>query len=124
MSAIAYKRGKVIGRQWLLAAMQTVAIGVLGGAVIPSASGAVVQSGEAAITCTNPYSGASWQIRIDYDRRTVESNPARISETEISWHDALDGRSYTLDRRTGKLTVVVASSTGGSFLYDQCKPEK
>jgi hypothetical protein len=73
-----------------------------------------------AITCTNPASGASWQITIDYDRGMVDANPARISDTKISWHDAKDGGNYTLDRTSGNLTVVVASSTGGYFLYDRC----
>ncbi len=79
------------------------------------------QAGEVAVTCTNPFSGASWRIAIDYDRGTVDANPARISETEISWRDARDGWRYTLDRKSGKLTVVLASATGGNFLYDQCK---
>ncbi len=79
------------------------------------------QAGEIAMTCTNPSSGASWQIAIDFDRGTVDSNPARITETEISWRDAKDGWRYGLDRKTGKLTVVLASATGGNFLYDQCK---
>jgi hypothetical protein len=73
------------------------------------------------ITCTNPASGATWQISIDYDRATVDANPARVSDAEISWHDAKDGGNYTLDRRSGALTVVVASSTGGYFLHDQCR---
>ncbi len=46
---------------------------------VPAVS-AEMQRGETAITCTNPVSGASWQIRIDYDRSTVDSNPARISQ--------------------------------------------
>jgi hypothetical protein len=75
----------------------------------------------AAITCTNPASGATWQISIDYDRATVDANPARVSDAEISWHDAKDGGNYTLDRRSGALTVVVASSTGGYFLHDHCR---
>jgi hypothetical protein len=79
--------------------------------------------GETAITCTNPISGTSWQIRVDYDRRTVDSYPARIGDAKISWHDAKDGGNYTLDRKSGNLTVVVASSTGGYFLYDRCKLE-
>lgn len=74
-----------------------------------------------AITCTNPASGATWRIRIDYDRARVDSNPARIGETEISWHDAKDGGNYTLDRRSGRLTVIMASSTGGYFLHDRCR---
>jgi hypothetical protein len=79
--------------------------------------------GETAITCTNPVSGTSWQIKVDYDRGTVDSYPARIGDAKISWHDATDGGNYTLDRKSGNLTVVVASSTGGYFLYDRCKLE-
>ncbi len=82
------------------------------------------QAGEIAVTCTNPSSGASWRIAIDADRGTVDSNPARMTDTEISWRDAKDGWRYTLDRKTGKLTVVLASATGGNFLYDQCELAK
>ena len=85
-----------------------------------AASAAEARHGEAAITCTNPASGVSWQVRIDYDKGTVDSNPARISDTQISWHDATDGGNYTLDRKSGKLTVIFASSTSGHFIYDQC----
>jgi hypothetical protein len=81
------------------------------------------QSGETVITCTNPASGASWQIQIDYDSRTVDSNPARINDVEISWHDRIDGGNYTLDRKSGNLTVIIASSTAGHFLYDHCRLE-
>ena len=81
------------------------------------------QGSETVMTCTNPTSGASWQIKIDYDRRTVDSNPARISDAEISWHDRTDGGNYTLDRKSGKLTVIIASSTAGHFLYDRCQLE-
>ena len=74
-----------------------------------------------AVTCTNPFSGASWQIAIDYELRTVDSNPAMIDEAEISWRDAKDGWRYTLDRKSGALTVVLASATGGNFLHDKCR---
>ena len=81
------------------------------------------QRGEVAITCTNPVSGAHWQIRIDYDHSTVDTNPARMTPAEISWRDAKDGWNYSLDRRSGNLTVVLASSTGGNFLHHRCKLE-
>ena len=81
------------------------------------------QHGKTAITCTNPASGASWQVRIDYDRGTADSNPARISDAQVSWHDPTDGGNYTLDRKSGELTVIVASSTGGYFLHHRCKLE-
>jgi hypothetical protein len=79
---------------------------------------------DSAVTCTNLVSGASWQIRINYERSTVDSNPAQISTTKISWHDRTDGGNYALDRRSGELTVIFASSTGGYFLHEHCNLEK
>ncbi len=76
----------------------------------------------AVMTCTNPASGTTWQIHIDYGRHTVDAYPASVSDAEISWHDDKDGGTYTLDRKTGKLSFVAASSTGGYFLFDQCRP--
>jgi hypothetical protein len=75
-------------------------------------------------TCTNPASGAQWQIRIDYGRRVVDSHPARIGDAEIKWHDARENTDYTLERKSGNLTVVVPSSTGGYFIHDHCKIAK
>ncbi len=92
------------------------------GIAVPAIGGEAPHSGTA-ITCTNPVSGASWQIRIDYDRSTVDSYPARIRDAEISWRDA-NGWNYRLDRKSGELTVVLASATGGNFLHDRCKLEK
>lgn len=63
------------------------------------------------------------ETRIDYARHMVDSDPARVSDTEISWHDVTDGGNYTLDRQSGDLTVVVALSTGGYFLHDRCRLE-
>lgn len=88
------------------------------GAIVSLANG---QAGATAMTCTNPVSGANWQIKIDYSRNTVDSNPARIGEATITWHDAKDGGNYTLDRKSGDLTIIVASSTGGAFFYHRCK---
>jgi hypothetical protein len=94
------------------------------GALWSAAPAALAEKRPVAVTCTNPVSGTRWQIAIDYEGRTVDANPARISEREISWHDAKDGGNYTLDRKSGALTVIGASSTGGYFLHDQCEPEK
>ncbi len=99
------------------------AIAALAAAMGVSAIDTRAQAGVTAITCTNPTSGASWQIRIDYGRGTVDSNPARISDGKVSWHDATDGGNYTLDRKSGDLTVIVASATGGYFLYHHCRLE-
>ena len=86
-----------------------------------SVSLANAQDRATAMTCTNPVSGANWQLKIDYGRNTVDSNPARIGDATITWHDAKDGGNYTLDRKSGNLTVIVASSTGGAFFYHRCK---
>jgi hypothetical protein len=97
------------------------AIAAIAAGLLAAGAAAAAPSGETAVTCTNASSGATWQIRIDYDRSTVDANPARISDTEISWRDREDGANYTLDRKTGKLTMVFASATGGNFLFHHCR---
>jgi len=82
------------------------------------------QEGATAVTCTNPVSGASWRIMIDYSKATVDSYRAKISDTKISWFDPQDGGNYTLDRKSGDLTASVASSTGGYFRHSRCSLEK
>jgi hypothetical protein len=103
-----------------------VRIGLLGAllAGISIAQAQVPREEAAMFTCTNPASGAQWQIRIDYGRHTVDSHPARFSDAEIYWHDARENTDYTLDRKSGNLTVVVPSSTGGYFIHDNCKLAK
>jgi hypothetical protein len=110
-------RGRIVFLKRLPAVGIVVAVA---GLAVPAMADAA-QPGAAAMTCTNPASGATWQISIDYDKVTVDANPAQISDAKISWHDAKDGGNYTLDRASGNLTVVVASSTGGYFLYDRCE---
>src|SRR5713226_9208150 len=87
------------------------------------AAPAAAQPSEVAITCTNPYSGASWQITIDYRTPAVDANPAHVSAGSISWFDPKDGGNYTLDRKTGALVGAVASSTGGFFRRGRCDLE-
>ena len=72
------------------------------------------------VICVNPASGASWEIRIDYD-----SNGGRQCRRIIAIGNFLEGcrqgNNYTLDRKSGALTQVAPSSTGGYFLHDRCK---
>ncbi len=89
-----------------------------------SAIAAKAPDATAIVTCTNPYSGVSWQIRIDYRRSTVDSNPAAIDDVSIAWQDGRTGRNYLLDRKSGALRVTLASATGGNFLYDRCKLDR
>ncbi len=102
----------------------------LAAATLVLASGAALATGDGAArrvaeaVCVNPFSGASWRITIDYDRATVDSNPARIDAAEISWRDPADGWNYQLDRKSGDLTVTLASATGGNFLHDRCKLDR
>jgi hypothetical protein len=102
----------------LAAAIASVAAGL----AVPAMSAGAAAS-QATLTCTNPVSGASWQITIDYRKSTVDANPAEITPVEISWFDPKDGGNYTLDRKTGDFTASVASSTGGYFRHGRCRPE-
>lgn len=72
-------------------------------------------------SCTNPASGATWEIKVDYARNLVDAFSADISDRWISWRDTAKGGIYDLDRSNGELTVRFASSTGGYFLYDKCR---
>ena len=101
-------------RQFSAAAMIAALAVVLGAASAASGAGA------ATITCTNPASGASWQVAVDPQKATVDANPARFSPGEISWYDPKDGGRYTLDRRSGELVASIASSTGGYFRRARC----
>lgn len=74
----------------------------------------------AAVTCTNPVSGASWQIVIDYGKGSVDANPAEITPAKITWFDPKDGGNDTLDRKSGDFTAIIASSTGGYFRRAHC----
>jgi hypothetical protein len=82
------------------------------------------QEGVTALICTNPANGMSWQVLIDYGKPTVDSYPAEITRTGISWFDPKDGSNYTFDRKSGDLTANVASSTGGYFRRARCTLEK
>jgi hypothetical protein len=99
----------------------TAVFAALATAMTPGAVRAQPQSPATAITCTNPASGATWQISIDFAKATVDAKPARISDNEISWHDPSDNGNYTLDRKSGELTIIMPSSTGGYFLHDHCR---
>lgn len=96
-------------------------IAVIASATLAPAAIGAAQHGTLAYLCTNLASHATWRINIDLGRNTVDSNPARISGAKISWRDR-EGGHYTLDRRSGDLTVIFASSTGGYLLHDRCQP--
>ncbi len=108
------RRNLPINRQVVLA-IAALTVGVLtpviGNAAPPAAT---------TLTCTNPASGATWKISIDFAKNTVDSNAAHISDASISWHDPTDFGNYTLDRKSGNLNVAIASSTGGYILFDHC----
>jgi hypothetical protein len=101
---------------------RVIAAGLAGLAMVclPPAARGEAPLEKAAVTCTNPASGASWRLVIDYRNSTVDANPATITPAAISWFDPRDGGNYTLDRKTGDLTGSVASSTGGYFRHGRC----
>ena len=99
--------------------LAVIAAALVIGIAAPAVS-AETQRGERAITCMNKSSGTTWQIKVDYDHSTVDTNPASISDAKIAWRDANDGWRYTLDLRSGDLTVILASSMGGNTYFHRC----
>ena len=124
MSATAYEQGMALHRWWLASLGAAFLLAVLAAGLADQGAAAQTQGGSRAITCINPASGASWQIAIDLERRTVDGYTATISDSTIFWRDPRDQGNYTLDRKSGNLTVAIPSSTGGYFIHDQCKLEK
>jgi hypothetical protein len=124
MSAIAYEQGNRWRNRTMTARLSAIAVAAFSVGICGSAAAAEPAHGKTTIACSNPASGTTWQITIDFDRRTVDGYAATIDERTISWRDPGDQGNYALDRKSGNLRVAVPSSTGGYFLHDQCKLEK
>jgi hypothetical protein len=73
------------------------------------------------LRCSNPTNGATWPIVVDTEHQLVDSMPAKISDTSITWYNSKGG-IFRLDRASGKLQLSAPSSTGGYFLYYVCSP--
>ena len=110
---------RVLARPMALIAAAMAYLAMTDGLATPAVS-LEAQHGQREITCQNKSSGTRWQIKVDYDHKTVDSNPAAIGDTQITWRDANDGWRYTLDMKTGDLTVVFASSMGGNTYFHRC----
>jgi hypothetical protein len=87
--------------------------------VLPVSS-AAAEAQVTAVTCSNPVSGAHWQIMINYQKSTVDSYPADITMAQISWFDPKDGGYYSIDRQSGDLITALGSSTGGWLRHNHC----
>jgi hypothetical protein len=85
-------------------------------------SGRAAQTRILHLRCTNPASGASWPLVVDFDHRRVDSLAATVSGNSVSWRDPQRG-FFDLDTATGKLELRNASATGGYFLYYTCRPQ-
>lgn len=94
-------------------------VGLIG--LLRVAGGYAAETGLLHLRCTNP-SGANWSIDVDLEHGVVNSRPARITDSWISWRDPKAG-IFEFERATGKLQLRAASSTGGFFLHYTCQPE-
>jgi len=90
-------------------------------AVFGAVSGGPAQAADLSFQCTNQASGATWTVKVDEQKRTADGAPADISAARISWRDAQTGGIYDLNRKSGELTFVNSSSTGGYMLFHRCK---
>ena len=93
---------------------------MLGLIVLPSLASADAKT----LVCTNPSSGAMWNMTIDFDRSTVDSFPATIGDRWITWENTEQNHIYEYERSSGKLTMRGPSSMGGYFLYYRCAERK
>lgn len=82
--------------------------------------GAAAAAAPTRLECTNTSSGKQWAYVVDWAKSTVNQKPAMITDSEITWRDTEVGPNYSFDRSSGVMMKVVASSTGGGILYDQC----
>ncbi len=105
-------------RRRLGALVAAVAIGGLATSARPGPAIAAAT----AFRCINQESGARWTLHVDFDHGTVDGYPASVGPREISWHDTQDQSFYSLDRATGDLKMVRASSLGGWELHAVCHP--
>ena len=106
----------------LSAGAKGLGLGVILAVVAALPGHAATMTGTLKLRCTNPVGGANWSIVVDLDHRLVDTQPADISETWISWRDQ-HGGVYELERATGKLQLRAASTTGGYFLHYSCASE-
>ena len=95
---------------------------VLAGSLVCASDGRAADAGLLHLSCVNLVGGARISVVIDLDHALADSQPAKLSDKWITWHDPQRGY-LDLERATGKLDIRNASSTGGYFLHYQCRPE-
>lgn len=76
---------------------------------------------EMVLTCTNPNSGTTWDLKVDLDRHMVDSFPAEISDQWITWQDTPRQGIFEFNRVSGEMTMRGPSSMGGYFLHYHCR---
>ena len=82
-----------------------------------------VAAATTAFHCTNPESGASWTLKIDFDHGKVDGYPATVGQRMILWHDTENQGFFRLDQVTGDLRIVHASSMGGWEQHAVCRQQ-
>jgi hypothetical protein len=105
--------------RWRLAAF---VLPLLGGVLLLDTRASAAEAQLLHLRCINAKGGANWSLAIDLDHGLVDSRPAKITDTWISWHNP-NGGTFELERSTGNLQLRAASSTGGYFLHYNCQPE-
>ncbi len=67
-----------------------------------------------------PLAGLAAALVIGIAAPAVSAEALHVSDAKIAWRDANDGWRYTLDLKSGDLTVVLASSVGGNMYFHRC----
>lgn len=114
---------EVIGREKMMRVTQMSALICAAAAISLLCPYESVRAATTTFHCMNTASGATWDVTVDYDRATVDSFPAKITSGKISWADTKGGGTYSLDRKSGALTLAMASSMGGNLWFHKCREQ-
>jgi ABC-type glycerol-3-phosphate transport system substrate-binding protein len=112
--------GQTAGKGTAMSRARTLSSVVAAAILTAACGGGSARAAAMTFRCTNPKSGTTWEVKVDYDRSIADSFPAKITGSQIAWHDTLHGGYYSLDRASGALTFQNASSTGGYVTHHTC----
>jgi hypothetical protein len=81
--------GQTAGKETTMSLARTLSSVVAAAISTAACGGDSAHATAIAFRCTNPKSGTTREVKVDYDRSTVDSFPAKITGSQIAWHTTL-----------------------------------